>query len=249
MRHLLVLPILLIPGCLAFGQAASPIPPDARVGIEELRKEPFHAHMAFLADDLLEGRGTGKRGHEIAARYVAAQFEAMGLKPAGVDGTYYQRVPLREISVEPGKCTISITENGSTSLLKWGDDFIMRGSPDDPDASVEAPAVFVGYGVKTPDGRYDDYAGVDVQGKIVVLMPGAPPSLPSELRAHLSSQLEKLRSATNHGAVGMLQLRVPKDEKNLPWSRVVIGVGFPSMRWLAPDGLPRDSDYCVLWNT
>src|SRR5215471_19465167 len=102
--------------------------------------------MAFLADDLLEGRGTGKRGHEIAARYVAAQFESMGLKPAGSNGTYYQRVPLREIAVDPDKCTVSITENGTTSQLKWGDDFIMRGNEVSTNASVEAPVVFVGYG-------------------------------------------------------------------------------------------------------
>ena len=209
--------------------------------MQQLRKEPFRAHMAFLADDLLEGRGTGTRGHEIGARYVAAQFEAMGLKPAGQDGTYYQRVPLRQITVEPEKCAVSITENGATSQLKWGDDFIMGGSTMKQDASVEAPVVFVGYGVKTPDGRYDDYAGVDVKGKIIAILSGAPPSLPSELQAHLSSLREKLRSARDHGAIGIIGLRSPKSEKTLPWPRVVIGVGFPSMRWLGPDGVPNDS--------
>ncbi|HKE30961.1 MAG TPA: hypothetical protein VKD65_04490, partial [Candidatus Angelobacter sp.] len=98
MRRLLLLSIALISGLLALGQAASPIPPDAKTAMGELRKEPFRAHMAFLADDLLEGRGTGTRGYEIAARYVAAQFESMGLKPAGRDGTYYQQVPLREVT-------------------------------------------------------------------------------------------------------------------------------------------------------
>src|SRR5271170_5843410 len=204
MRQQLLLPLLLISTWLAFGQADSSIPPEVRAALKNLRKEPFRAHMAFLADDLLEGRGTGKRGHEIAARYVAAQFEAMGLKPAGNDNTYYQRVPLREITVEPEKCAFSITENGSTSRLKWGDDFIMRGSEVYPDASAEAPVVFVGYGVRTPDGRYDDYAGVDVKGKIVALLSGAPPSLPSELRAHLGAGREKLRAARDHGAVGWI---------------------------------------------
>src|SRR5262249_54915188 len=103
MRKLASLAILLVivPAGSSLGQTVSPIPPEARAAMQELQKEPFRAHMAFLADDLLEGRGTGKRGHEIAARYVAAQFEAMGLKPAGKDGTYYQRVPLREITVIP----------------------------------------------------------------------------------------------------------------------------------------------------
>jgi len=225
----------------ALGQAVPPIPPDAQAAMKELRKEPFRAHMAFLADDLLEGRGTGTRGHEIAARYVAAQFEAMGLKPAGVDGTYYQRVPFREFTVDPDKCSLGITENGSTSSQKWGDDFLTFGNALNPDSSVEAPVVFVGYGVKTPDGRYDDYAGVDVKGKIIAIFSGAPPSLPSELRAHLSSTREKARTARDHGAVGVLILSRAKDEKMLPWSRFVIGARFPSMRWLGPDSVPNDT--------
>ncbi len=241
MRNFLSLCALFLFSSLALAQSAPPIPPDAQSAMRELRKEPFRAHMAFLADDLLEGRGTGRRGHEIAARYVGAQFEGLGLKPAGQDGTYYQRVPFREITVDPEKCAISVTENGSTSELKWGEDFIMRGSEVYPDVSLEAPLVFVGYGVRTPDGRYDDYASVDVKGKIVVVFSGAPPSLPSELQAHLSSSREKLRSARGHGAVGLISLWRPKDEKSLPWQRVVIGFGFPAMRWLGPDGMPSDA--------
>jgi hypothetical protein len=233
--------ILLRYSPLAHAQSVSPIPPDAKAAMGELQKEPFRAHMAFLADDLLEGRGTGARGHEIAARYVAAQFEAIGLKPAGQDGAYYQRVPFRQLTIEPEKCAVSITENGSTTQLKWGDDFLMRGNEVYPDSSIEAPVVFVGYSVRTPDGSYDDYAGVDVKGKIVAMFGGAPPSLPSELQAHLSALREKLRNARDHGAIGVIALRKPKDDKGLPWPRVVIGAGFPSMRWLGPDGVPGDA--------
>jgi hypothetical protein len=177
--------ILLRYSPLAHAQSVSPIPPDAKAAMGELQKEPFRAHMAFLADDLLEGRGTGARGHEIAARYVAAQFEALGLKPAGQDGAYFQRVPFRQLTIEPEKCAVSITENGSTTQLK--------------------------------------------------------PSLPSELQAHLSALREKLRNARDHGAIGVIALRKPKDDKGLPWPRVVIGAGFPSMRWLGPDGVPGDA--------
>jgi Zn-dependent M28 family amino/carboxypeptidase len=250
MRRSFVFPIL-VPIALAFilplysplalAQSISPIPPDAQAAMAELQKEPFRAHMAFLADDLLEGRGTGARGHEIAARYVAAQFEAIGLKPAGQHGTYFQRVPFRQLTVEPEKCTVSITKNGSTTQLKWGDDFLMRGNELYQDSSIEAPVVFVGYSVRTLDGSYDDYAGVDVKGKIVAMFGGAPPSLPSELQAHLSALREKLRNARNHGAIGVIALRKPKDDKGLPWPRVVIGASFPSMRWLGPDGVPNDA--------
>ena len=241
MRPILSCCAVFLFGCLAFAQTAAPIPADAQSAMRELRKDSFRAHMALLADDLLEGRGTGTRGHEIAARYVGAQFEALGLKPAGQNGTYYQRVPFRQITVDPEKCAISLSENGSTSQLKWGEDFITRGSEVNPDVSLEAPLVFVGYGVRTPDGSYDDYAGVDVKGKIVVTFSGAPLSLPSELQAHLSSTREKLRIARDHGAVGGIALWRPKDEKTLPWQRVVIGFGFPAMRWLGPDGVPNDS--------
>jgi hypothetical protein len=95
--------------------------------------------------------------------------------------------------------------------------------------------------VRTLDGKYDDYAGVDVKGKIVALLIGAPPSLPSELRAHLSSAREKSRTARELGAVGVLVLWTAKDDESLPWPRVVIGAGFPAMRWLGPDGTPSDS--------
>jgi hypothetical protein len=101
--------------------------------------------------------------------------------------------------------------------------------------------VFVGYGVRTPDGRYDDYAGVDVKGKIVAILSGAPPSLPSELQAHLSAAREKSRSARDHGAIGIISLRSPKSDQILPWPRVVSSTVFPSMRWLGPDGVPNDS--------
>jgi hypothetical protein len=233
--------ILLLCSPMALAQAVSAIPPDAQAAMAELQKEPFRAHMAFLADDLLEGRGTGARGHEIAARYVAAQFEAIGLKPAGQDGTYFQRVPFRQLTVEPEKCAVSFTENGSTTQLKWGDDFLMLGNEVYPDSSIEAPVVFVGYSVRTPDGSYDDYAGVDVKGKIVAIFFGAPPSLPSELQAHLSAPREKLRNARDRGAIGVILLRKPDDDKSLPWPRVVIGAGFPSMRWLGPGGVPGDA--------
>ena len=209
--------------------------------MNQLAKAPFRAHMAFLADDLLEGRGTGTRGQELAARYVAAQFEELGMAPAGTGGTFYQRVPFREVTIVPEKCSLNLAENGTSSGLKWGDDFIMFGNALKEDSEVEATVVFVGYGVATPDGNYDDYAGVDVKGKIVAFLSGAPPSLPSELRAHVGSTREKQRLAVAHGAIGGIAVRPPQADAILPWARSVIGVRFPSMRWLGPDSQPGDT--------
>jgi hypothetical protein len=127
----------------------------------------LRAHMRYLSDDLLEGRGTGTRGQELAAKCVAGEFKAAGLEPVGVNGTFFQPVPFRQITVDATKCELSITRDGRSSALKWGEDFIMGGAPLSPDASVDAPVVFVGFGVVTRDRHYDDYAGVDVKGKIV----------------------------------------------------------------------------------
>jgi len=241
MRTLVLVPVLFLSTLLFHGQTLSPIPPEASHALAKLQKEPFRAHMAFLADDLLEGRGAGKRGHEIAARYLATQFEALGLRPAGDNGTYFQRVPLRQITVQPDQCAVVITKHSGVSELKWGQDFVMLGSADKPETSVEAPVEFVGYGVTTPDGRYDDYAGADVQGKIAAVLYGAPPALPSELRAHLSDWPEKLRAAQNHGAVGLIVLWTPEQEKLVPWPLVISMAGFPSMDWLDRNGNPNDT--------
>lgn len=239
LRRLLSLSMILAASS-AFAQTNASISPEARKAMDQLAKEPFRAHMAFLADDLLEGRGTGTRGQELAARYVAAQFEALGLSAAGVAGSFYQRVPLREVTVVPEKCAVTLTENGTSATLKWGDDFIAGGSSLKEDSEVEAPVVFVGYGVATPDGSYDDYAGVDAKGKIVAILSGAPPSLSSELRAHVGSGREKARLAVAHGAIGIIGVRPPQADALLPWARSIIGVRFPSMRWLGPDSQPGD---------
>jgi peptidase M28-like protein len=215
--------------------------PEAPQALASVRREALHAHMSFLADDQLEGRGTGTRGQEVAARYVAAQFEAFGLTPAGLDRTFYQQVPLREITADPERSQLAVVRDGKATPLVWGDGFIMRGNENDPDASVEAPVVFVGYGVVAPDRNSDDYAGIDAHGKIVATLYGAPASFPAAERAHWASAREKRRQAQLHGAVGMVTLATPDFQKILPWSRMVIGARFPAMQWIGPSGTISDA--------
>src|SRR5689334_3125884 len=124
MRFRVLAIAFLVAGQIAAGQA---LPPEARHAMDSISKAELRAHMAFLADDLLEGRGPGARGHELAAKYVAAEFETIGLEPAGDRGTFFQRVPFREITVQPEQCSMSWTRNGATEELKWGDDFLTRG--------------------------------------------------------------------------------------------------------------------------
>ena len=195
--------------------------------------------MRFLADDRLEGRGTGSRGHELAAAYVAAQFEALGLETAGDSGSYFQRVPFRFAQVIGSECRLSLFAEGREHRLVYTDDYVMGGDYARETSEVDAPLAFVGFGVTAPELRYDDYATVDVRGKVVVMLSGAPPTFPHDQRAYYSSSTVKQDNAVAHGAVGILTVRTPVDERRSPWERVVRQNRMPGARWLEPDGSPH----------
>jgi hypothetical protein len=205
----------------------------------EVRPGAIHAHMNFLADDLLEGRGTASRGHEIAARYVATQYEAMGLRP-GAGESYFQQVPfLRSLPV-PASSTILLTgEGGATRTLDYGVGFVSSGDPFHTDAKAEGQLVYVGYGVTAPGEKYDDYAGLDVHGKIVVYFSGAPKSFANDLRAHYSASLVKQDNAAIHGAIGTLTMDPLAIEKRLSFPRLVANAKIGSMYWIDERGNPR----------
>ena len=222
--------------CLAV-PGASPGPVDLRgpaveAALQQIRPAAMRAHMAFLADDLLEGRGTATRGYEIAARYVAAQLEATGLEP-GAGGSWLQAVPMRrgDLIAEESRVEI-ITPDGERSRLVSGRDVLLRGGFE-ASMEVEAPVAFVGYGVTAPERGYDDYAGIDARGKIVAYFGGAPASLPHEERAHFGATPTKAENAAAHGAVGLLRLWDDEDEKGGPWSEFVQLYGnIPAIAWL-----------------
>jgi hypothetical protein len=205
-----------------------------------IRPEAIRGDMRFLADDLLEGRGTGTRGHEIAARFVAAEFEAMGLDPAGERGTYFQSVPLRSIRIDEKRTTLSLVRGRNEQALVFGRDFLGGVDPGRTDTSVQAPVVYVGFGVTAPDQNYDDYAGVDTNGKIVAYVFGAPPQFEAAMRAHYSSRAVKEANALAHGAVGRILLDSPVLEKSYPFKDRVRDLAFPDMRWLDAREQPND---------
>jgi Zn-dependent M28 family amino/carboxypeptidase len=223
------------------GGPGSGVPVDVQRAMEHFSKTSFRANMAFLADDLLEGRGTGTRGQELAAKYVAAQFEAFGLEPGGANRSYFQPVPFREITVDPAATEVSILRDGKSVRLKWAEDFLGRGNALDPDATVEAPLVFIGFGVVNTARHYDDYAGVDVKGKVVAMLLGGPASFPANERAHFAAGLEKVKQAAAHGAVGIITLWTPEADTTLPWSRMPNQVEAPAFRWLDAKGMPNDT--------
>lgn len=205
-----------------------------------IQPQAIRADMRFLADDLLEGRSTGTRGHEIAAKFMAAQFEAMGLEPAGENGTYFQTVPLRSIEPEAERTTMGIVRGGKQQELLFRQDFLSAGDPGRTDTSVEARVVYVGFGVTAPRQGYDDYAGIDAKGKIVAYLYGAPARFESTTRAHYSSSAVKAANAVEHGAVGTILLDSPGLDHLYPFKDRVRDLTFPFMRWLDAHGRPND---------
>ncbi|HEX9981659.1 MAG TPA: M28 family metallopeptidase [Thermoanaerobaculia bacterium] len=193
--------------------------------------------MSFLAHDLLEGRGAGSRGYDIAAEYVAAQYQTLGLEP-GVNGSWFQSVPFRRTLPDPGS-TITLTHPGAAPVtLRFGTDFTTYGDPLTTSKVIDGDVVFAGFGISAPERKYDDYAKVDVKGKIVAIFSGAPANFPNAVRAHYASTLTKLENAASRGAAGMILLNTATDAARFPWDRSVRQAKLGSMHWLRADGTP-----------
>jgi hypothetical protein len=205
-----------------------------------IKPEAIRADMRFLSDNLLEGRRTGTRGHEIAVSYMASRFEELGLQPAGDQGTYFQNVPLRASRTNPSKSTMSWTAGGQETSLAFGQDFIAAADPSRPETAVHAAVAFVGYGITSPELHYDDYQGLDVKGKIVATVFGAPPSFASSMRAHYSSGVTKRANAVAHGAVGYVTLYDPRLEALYSFEHRLKDMASPDLNWLDPQGQPND---------
>lgn len=211
---------------------------DASAGADARRIE---ADVRFLADDLLEGREAGTRGYDLAARYVAERFRAIGLAPAGDDGGYLQRVPLlRAVRVADG-ARLAITRDGTTTELRFKEQFLPSLNFNAASATVTAPAVFVGQGVHAPELKHDDFAGVDLRGKIAVLFGGAPERFDNDRRAFYSSGRQKLQTLAERGAIGVLYLGNPEDEKRSPWAQGAENWQRPGMRLRGDDGKGLDT--------
>ena len=213
-------------------------PPDL---LARIRPEGIRAQMAYLSDDLLEGRKTGTRGYMLAAKYVATQFEELGLKPAGVNGTYFQTIRFRQIELDRDKTSMVVKIDGKEQALRFGDDYIAGGNDLSTDASVEAQAVFVGYGVTAPEFHYDDYAGLDVKGKIVVCFYGSPSQFPTAPHAHYSSPTVKIANAVSRGAIGFISIWAGKLAERTPLPRRV-NLYRSRLRWLDENNQPNDAE-------
>lgn len=228
-----VLPVLLFSiGC------SSPDGEAFQASLPAAKPSAIQAHLEFLADDLLEGRDTGSRGHEIASKYIATQFKLYGLDPAGTDG-YYQRIRFRSSRlVQQTLPTFSLQFGESHIELNYPSQFMTPPSASHEVAEVTADMVFVGYGLVSEQFGINDYADLDVNGKIVVVLQGRPDFLPSEEAAHLNAQ--KTQNAVDRGAVGFVTLHSPSAEQIRPWRSSMIFLNSPRIRWLNEEGQPHN---------
>jgi hypothetical protein len=212
-----VMPLVLISCCVR----AAGIPDGQR----------WWSHIAFLADDRLEGRNTGSEGHRKAAAYVAGQFERSGLKPVGNEA-YFQTVKLISKEVDETHSSLSLVGGASTESLTLGRDAII-GLRGDPAESIEAGLVFAGHGLSIPEANHDDFKGLDVRGKVVVFLGGAAASIPGPLAAHMQSSSERAALLKRVGAIGSAIIPNPKN-MDIPWERASLARFMPSMSLADP---------------
>jgi len=181
----------------------------------------MRAHLEFLADDALEGRAPGTRGGLIAAKYIRAQFQRLGLEPAGDSGTYYHRVPIISLTPTP---TLTLSGNGASRELRFRDDFVMWSMRNDSLVHYDGDAVFVGYGIVAPEYKWDDYRGVDVKGKVVVALVNDPGMQDStifrgRILTYYGRWTYKIEEAERHGAAGLILIHTT-ESATYPWSAV-----------------------------
>src|SRR5438477_5961994 len=188
-------------------------------------------HVKVLADDNMEGRDTGSPGLRKAETYVIEQLKNSGVQPAGTDG-YYQPVKLQSREIVETPSSAALLRDGKVEPLTHGDDILFSTRIDlAPD--VEAPLVFAGYGLTIPEKNYDDLAGLDVKGKVIVILTGSPAEIPTGLASHYQTQAERWKTLHKAGVIGVIYIPNPAS-MDVPWSRIALNRLHPSMELADP---------------
>ncbi len=215
-------------------------PPAASTDHDAAQARRIEADVRFLADDLLEGRETATRGFDLAALYVAERLRALGAEPAGENGGYFQDVPLLRAQRLDGGGELRIERATGTVALKFRDEFLPQLDFASGQNDVTAPAAFVGQAVFAPELKQDDFAGIDLRGKIAVFFNGAPKRFDHDRRAFYSGYREKLAAVAQRGAVGAVIVATDDEEKRSPWARGALNWDKPGMRLRDADGRALD---------
>jgi Zn-dependent M28 family amino/carboxypeptidase len=189
--------------------AATAMPAAASASVKLVDPAQMRAHVKFLSDDLLEGRGTGQRGGDIAVQYIATQYALEHLKPAGDNGTYLQKVPMVGLTTLPESTFSLVPANGEPIKLTYAKDITAYDETEQKESDVDADVVFVGYGIEAPEYNWDDYKGVDVKGKVLLMLVNEPPSddpkfFNGKALTYYGRWTYKFEQAARKGAVGAL---------------------------------------------
>jgi len=193
--------------------------------VTQIDENKMRAHVRFLADDLLEGRGTGARGGLLAAKYIAAQFESLGLEGAGTDRSYFQAVQMVGIKPDPSTQLI-VKSNRGDAQFKFGEEFVVGTDLEEPNINIISEIVFVGYGIVAPEYNWDDYKGIDCRGKVLMMMVNDPPATSAEPNLFGGRALTyygrwtyKYEEAARHGAAGVILIHT-NDSAGYGWNVV-----------------------------
>jgi len=157
--------------------AQTGVPPAAQKAMNAIDAEKIRATVKYLSDDALQGRGTGQKGGDMAADWIAAQFKSYGVMPAGDQGTYFQQVNFFGVTTDPKQTTFAfVPKSGPEIALKFADDYVANDQTHSQKSQIDASLVYVGYGISAPEYKWDDYKGVDVKGKVLLMLVNEPPS-------------------------------------------------------------------------
>jgi Zn-dependent M28 family amino/carboxypeptidase len=191
----------------AFAQTA---PPAAQKAMNAIDAEKIRATVKYLSDDALQGRGTGQKGGDMAADWIAAQFKSYGLAPAGDQGTYFQQVNFFGVTTDPKQTRFAfVPKSGPEIALKFADDYVANDQTHAQKSEIDAPIVFVGYGISAPEYNWDDYKGADLKGKVLLMLVNEPPSddpnfFKGRALTYYGRWTYKYEEAARRGAVGVV---------------------------------------------
>lgn len=204
--------------------ASAHLPGPAIAAFQKIDPERIRAHVRFLSHDLLEGRGTGQRGGDIAAEYIGTEFALYGLKPAGDNGTYFQKVPMVGITSAPETTFELAPSKGEKLRLKPLEDYVAFDQTQHSSDDLDAEIVYVGYGIEAPEYKWDDYKGTDVRGKVLLMLVNEPESedpnfFKGRALTYYGRWTYKYEEAARKGAVGAILIH-KTEMASYPWEVV-----------------------------
>ena len=231
---------VVVAGCGRSQGPPAAAPAGAQPALDEIRGEQIAAHLKYLSSDLLEGRAPSTRGGQLAAEYLASQLAELGYEPAGGQGSYFQNVTVVESVVDP---SFTLTA-GAGAPFKYLQDVVSFSGRQDPQVKVSGEIVFVGHGIVAPEYQWNDYAGVDMKGKIALIMVNDPPATTQEPQLFGGDALTyygrwtyKYEEAARQGAAGAILIHTDQSA-TYPWQVVQSSWSGTQYSLPAAEGMP-----------